>query len=173
VKELRSISSIFRRDSGQYDESALLYQDILIYPIKKAMENENDTVQNVGSITFTRWQIATWLRSNHNIYITRYQNKPLHSRTDETESIQKTIKRNLDRLVEIELLQIVGEEKIQKGTSTTPIYKHTIFGLLIARIIEYQNIYYAEIRNEENRYRRKIAADEIYNILQSILKKGY
>ena len=94
--------------------------------------------------------------------------------TDELVSIQNTIKRNLDRLVEIELLQIVGEEKIQKGTGTTPIYKHTIFGLLIAWIIDYQNIYYTEIRDrEEDRNRRKIAADEIYNILQGILKKGY
>lgn len=177
MKELRSISSIFRRDDGEYDASAHLYRDILIYSFKNIMENENDTVQNgnktAESITFTRWRIATWLRYNHNIYITRYQNKPLRSETEEIESIQKTIRRNLDRLIEIELLQIVGEEKIQKGTGTTPIYKLTIFGLVVARIIEYQNIYYAEIRNEENRYRRKIAADEIYNVLQSILKKGY
>ena len=132
------------------------------YPIKKAHENGNNTVhnnnKNANSVTFTRWQIATWLRSNHSIYVTRYQNKPLRSHTEEIVSIQKTIKRNLDRLVEIELLQIVGEEKIQKGTGTTPIYKHTIFGLLIAWIIEYQNIYYAEIRDiEKYRNRRKIA----------------
>ncbi|MGC2384198.1 MAG: hypothetical protein WA631_13920, partial [Nitrososphaeraceae archaeon] len=177
MKELRTISSIFRRDGGQYDESALLYRDILVYPIKKARENGNDTVQNgnknADSITFTRWQIAKWLRSNHSIYVTRYENRPLRSTTDELVSIQNTIKRNLDRLVEIELLQIVGEEKIQKGTGTTPTYKHTIFGL-IAWIIDYQNIYYTEIRDrEEDRNRRKIAADEIYNILQGILKKGY
>ncbi|HEY7078968.1 MAG TPA: hypothetical protein VH500_04655 [Nitrososphaeraceae archaeon] len=173
MKELRSISSIFRRDSEQYDESALLYRDILVYPIKKDMENEKDTIQNADSITFTRWKIAKWLRSNHSIFVTRYENKPLRSPTEELVSIQNTIRRNLDRLVEIELLQVVGEEKVQKGTGTTPIYKHTIFGLLIARIIEYQNIYYAEISYEEKRYGKKIAADEIYNVLQSILKKGY
>ena len=161
MKELRTISSIFRRDGGQYDESALLYRDILVYPIKKARENGNDTVQNgnknADSITFMRWQIAKWLRSNHSIYVTRYENRPLRSTTDELVSIQNTIKRNLDRLVEIELLQIVGEEKIQKGTGTTPTYKHTIFGL-IAWIIDYQNIYYTEIRDrEEDRNRRKIA----------------
>ena len=74
MKELRSISAIFGRDSGQYDESALLYRDILVYPIKNARENGNDAVQNsnknAGSITFTRWQIAKWLRSNHSTYVT-------------------------------------------------------------------------------------------------------
>ena len=123
------------------------------YSCFRFRENQNDNVQNnnknADSITFTRWQIATWLRSNHGIYLTRYQNKPLRSGTEEIESIQKTIKRNIDRLVEIELLQKIGEEKIQKGTGTTPTYKHTIFGLLIAWIIEYQNIYYAEIRDRE------------------------
>ena len=178
MKELRSISAIFGRDSGQYDESALLYRDILVYPIKNARENGNDAVQNsnknAGSITFTRWQIAKWLRSNHSTYVTRYENGPLRSPTEELVSIQNTIKRNIYRLVEIELLQVVGEEKIQKGTGTTPIYKHTIFGLFIAWIIEYQNIYYTEIRDiEKDRNRRKIAADEIYNVLQGILKKGY
>jgi hypothetical protein len=70
-------------------------------------------------------------------------------------------------------LQIVGEEKIQTGTGTTPIYKHTIFGLLIAWIIELQNIYDTEIRDlEEDKRRRKIASDEIYDTLQGILKKG-
>ncbi len=69
-------------------------------------------------------------------------------------------------------MQIVGEEKIQTGTGTTPIYKHTIFGLLIAWIIELQNIYDTEIRDlEEDKRRRKIASDEIYDTLQGILKK--
>ena len=35
---------------------------------------------------------------------------PLRSPTEELVSIRNTIKRNLDRLVEIELLQVVGEE---------------------------------------------------------------
>ena len=119
-------------------------------------------------------ELATWLRYNHSIYVTRYKGKPLRSPYEEIVSIQKTISRNLDRLVKIELLQIVGEEEIQKGTGTTPIYKYTIFGLLIWWIIEYQNIYYAEIPDiEKDRNRRKIAADEIYSVLQGILKKGY
>ena len=59
--------------------------------------------------------IVKWLRSNHSIYVTRYEKRPLVLPTEELVSIQNTIKRNLDRLVEIELLQIVGEEKIQTG----------------------------------------------------------
>ncbi len=164
-------------DNGQYDDHALLYRDILSYPIKKASEKGHNNVQNnnknANSVTFTRWQTATWLRSNHSIYVTRYRNKPLRYRTEEIESIQKTIKRNLDRLVEIELLQIIGSEKIQTGTGNTPIYKHTIFGLLIAWIIEYQNICDTEIGDvEKYQDRRKIANDEIYSVLQDILKKG-
>jgi hypothetical protein len=105
--------------------------------------------------------------------VIRYKEKPLDSLYAELMSIQNTIRRNLDRLVEIELLQIV-EEKIQTGTGNTPIYKHTIFGLLIAWIIELQNIYDTEISDlEEDQRRRKIATDEIYDTLQSILKKGY
>ena len=179
MKELRSISSIFRRnENGEYDQNALLYRDILCYPVKKASMDDNDTVKNgsnnAKSVTFTRWTIVTWLRSNHTIYMTRYKEKPLDSPYDELMSIQNTVRRNLDRLVEIELLQIVGEEKIQTGTGTTPIYKHTIFGLLIAWIIELQNIYDTEIRDlEKDQSRRKIASGEIYDTLQGILKKGY
>jgi len=80
--------------------------------------------------------------------VIRYKEKPLDSLYAELMSIQNTIRRNLDRLVEIELLQIV-EEKIQTGTGNTPIYKHTIFGLLIAWIIELQNIYDTEISDLE------------------------
>jgi hypothetical protein len=128
MKELRSISSIFRRNENrQYDEYALLYRDILCYPIKVANMNGDHTVKD-GSIntkyaTFTRWRIVNWLRSNHSIYVTRYCEHPLDSNYDELMSIQNTVKRNLNRLVEIELLQVQGEEKIQKGTGTTPIYK--------------------------------------------------
>jgi len=105
--------------------------------------------------------------------MTRYKEKPLDSPYGELMSIQNTVRRNLDRVVEIELLQIVGEEKIQTGTGTTPIYKPTIFGLLLAWLIEYQNIFDTEIRDiAEDQNRMKIASDEIYNILQEILKKG-
>ena len=142
------------------------------------MDDDNDTVKNVSnnakSVNFTRWTIVTWLRSNHSIYVIRYKEKPLGSPYVELMSIQNTIRRNLDRLVELELLQIAGEGKIQTGTGTTPIYKHTIFGLLIAWIIELQNIYDTEISDlEEDQRRRKIATDEIYDILQGVLKKGY
>jgi len=65
VKELRSISSIFRRnENGEYGQSALLYRDILCYPAKiSSMDDYNDTVKNgsnnAKSVTFTRWKIVT------------------------------------------------------------------------------------------------------------------
>ena len=116
-----------------------LYRDIICYPIKVANTNDDNIVNNVSNdarnVTFTRWSIVKWLRSNHSIYVTRYSEHPLDSNYSELLSIQNTIKRNLDRLVEIELLQVVGEEKIQTGTGMTPIYKHTIFGRLLAGLM--------------------------------------
>ena len=48
--------------------------------------------KNANSVTFTRWTIATWLRSNHSIYVTRYKDKPLRYPYDEIDKYTEDYK---------------------------------------------------------------------------------
>ena len=184
MKDLRSISSIFRKGkNGEYEKSALLYRDILCYPIKVA-NTDNATTNNgailengrndAKSICFTSWKLTKWLRYNHIIYATRYKENPLDSDHNEIESLQKTTKRNIERLIELELLHEVGKEKIETGTGTTALYSYTVFGRLIAWIVERQNIEDSVVVDRDEYSKRKsITANEIYNVLQEVLMKGY
>jgi hypothetical protein len=133
----------------------------------------DSSIRNAKDFTFTRRKLINWLRYNHKPYVKRYEQRPLGSENEEKISLEKTVRRSLGRLVELELFQVVGQERISTGTSTTPIYKYTVFGYLIALIIQPQIIDDAIVQgHHESTERKSRIVDKIYNVFLEIVMKG-
>ena len=141
---LVSIDSIFKKTSdGNYDKNALLYQDILRYSIVINTRQEyfclgNDKSNKDNNCSFTHWTIAKWLLENNQEFIDRYSKNSYSdkSKKERIENSQKRVKRKLNDLVNLGLIQIKSNVKQQKGNSTVPIYQHTEFGYFMAWLIE-------------------------------------
>ena len=126
--ELVSIGSIFsrREKDGQYTNSARTSQSIFKYCLSL---KQNQQSENGNNQSFTWWEVTDWLTKD-------ISNSSDKSTKDRVENLQRTIKKKLQNLVDLELIQIFGNRPMTKGTGTTPEYQCTKFGYLVAWIIE-------------------------------------
>jgi hypothetical protein len=76
------------------------------------------------------------------------------------ENIQQRTKDRLNDLVQLNLVEISGSEKQEKGNAYVNVYKYTFFGHLLAWIIE-----------SFNPQKREKATKEIYNLFNSFYKQ--
>ena len=124
------IDSFFEiRDTGNFTDDAVLYQDILKYLIvtKKSKDNENSK-----DYSFSLWDITKWLRYNNKNYVDRYNKKPLSSPQTEIESLLKGTRSKIDNLIKLELIKPFGTRQNKKGRGEVMLYTCTPFGFLIA-----------------------------------------
>ena len=122
--ELVSIGSIFsrREKDGQYTNSARTSQNIFKYCLSL---KQNQQSENGNNQSFTWWEVTDWLTKDTS-------NSSDKSTKDRVENLQRTIKKKLQNLVDLELIQISGNRPVTKGTGTTPEYQCTKFGYLVA-----------------------------------------
>ena len=119
--ELVSIGSVFsRREEGQYTNSASTYQRILKYCL---VLKQNRQSENGDNQSFTWWEVTDWLTKD----TSKSSDK---STKDRIENLQRTIKKKLQNLVDLELIRISGNRPVTRGTGTTPAYQCTKFGYL-------------------------------------------
>lgn len=148
--ELVSIGSVFsrREKDGQYTNSASTYQSLLKYclVLKQNQQSENDDDQS-----FTWWEVTDWLTKDIN-------NSSNKSTKDRVENLQRPIKKKLQNLVDLELIQISGIRPVTKGIGTTPEYQCTKYGYLVAWIIE----------SFDKNCDEKLIQDEIYTLVSEI-----
>jgi RNase P subunit RPR2 len=134
TKPIRSpaLNLIFKKDEkGNYTKDARLYQDILRYYVERRKENPDYD----GS--FKHRQLAKWLINNNREFINRYtqdssKHTPIGTRIEHT---QERTKDKLKDMVNLDLIKIVGQTKVEKGTGTTPLYQYTKVGHLLAWIV--------------------------------------
>ena len=122
--EIVSIGSVFsrREEDGQYTSSARTYQHILKYCLNLKCNRQSENGDNQS---FTWWEVTDWLTKDPS----NSSDKPTK---DRVENLQRTIKKKLQNLVDLELIQISGNRPVTKGTGTTPEYQCTKFGYLVA-----------------------------------------
>jgi hypothetical protein len=124
------IDSFFEiRDTGNFTDEAVLYQDILKYAIvtKKSKESENSK-----DYSFSIYDITKWLRYNNKNYVDRYNKKPLSSPQTEIESLLKGTKSKIENFIKLELIKPFGTRQNRKGGGVVSLYTYTPFGFLIA-----------------------------------------
>ena len=148
------IDAIFKRDkSGNYTKKALLYQDVLRYSLEKKGQSENTN-------SFRHWQLAKWLMSHNEEFINHYKDPSSRHITfpNRIENTQRSTKNKLNDLIALQLIRITGSAKAEKGTGVVSLYSFTDLGYLLAWIIE-----------SNKPQKRRIAIDEVYNLIHSLL----
>lgn len=151
-QDMLGFNIIFERKDSSIREKddANLYQDIMKYCIF-VIKNGND-----GS--FDYWDdLGNWLLDNNKEYVNRY--KIAKNREGPLENIQKRVKRKLNNLEKLGLIQNIGTRKQTKGSGDVTVYKYTDFGRLLAWIIQS----FDPAMSEE-------ANPKVYEIIETILK---
>jgi hypothetical protein len=162
-----SISIIFEKgEDGKYTCDALLYQYILNYPILVKEQPSNSNVNGNQDFQVSLWYIMKWLITNLPEFQFKYSTDPV-SKT--IPKVRHRIKGKLDDLVHLELLQS-ERTKQDKGDGTTYKYRFTIFGQLLAWIIN--SIDFDNNRVNATINRREVINKQIFNLLQQIFKTG-
>jgi hypothetical protein len=131
-----SIGSIFsRREEGQYTISANMYQNILKYSI---FLKNNPKPENDNGKSFSYRELADWLTG--------------------IENPQRTIKKKLTALRELELIYVSESKPGVKGIGTSLTYQFTKFGYLLAWIIE----------SFDKNYNEELIQNEIFTLVNDI-----
>jgi hypothetical protein len=152
--QLPSLDLIFKKDEeGHYTKDARLYQDILRYYVERKKEDPN------YDGCFKHRELAKWLVNNNHEFKNRYtQDSTKHtSISNRIEHTQERTKDKLKDMVDLGLIQVIGETKVEKGTGTTPLYQYTVDGHLLVWIVE-----------SIDPKKRELASDEIYNWFQTM-----
>jgi hypothetical protein len=99
TSEPLAISSIFARKDkgGEYTYSASLYQNILRYSLAL---NQNRSENN--GLSFTSWEITDWLTTDN-------EDSTVERTKDRIENPLKTVKNKLNNLIQLRLLDIMGD----------------------------------------------------------------
>jgi hypothetical protein len=152
-QDVLGLNIIFeRKDSSSIREKddANLYQDIMkycIFVIKKG---------NGGS--FDYWDdLGYWLVDNNKKYLAL--SKTAKNKQETVENIQKRVKKKLNNLEKLGLIQNIGTRKQTKGTGDVTVYKYTDFGCLLAWLIASFDPSMSEQANTQ-----------VYGIIETILK---
>jgi hypothetical protein len=119
-----TIGSIFGKNEDKR-KNPQLYKYVLRY----------STAQD-GS--FTHWDLARWLYDHYPEFKERYKDFSTRTTTIPTriEHTQESTKNSLNDLIKLDLINIIAERKITKGTGYTPLYAFTWYGKLLAWINE-------------------------------------
>jgi len=148
IAESVSIGSIFaRREDGQYTMSANMYQNILRYSI---FLKNNPKPENDNGKSFSYWQLADWLTGS--------SSKSDKRTKDRIENPQRTIKKKLIALRELELVYVSESKPGVKGIGTSLTYQFTKFGYLLAWIIE----------SFDKDYNEELVQNEIFTLVNDI-----
>lgn len=163
-----SINTIFEKEEdGKYSNDALLCQYILKYPILVGEHSASSgNMEGNLNIQVSLWGIMTWLITTVPEFKLKYSNDNI-SKT--IPKVRRRIKGKLDDLVNLDL--VLNEKKKQeKGDGTTDSYRFTIFGQLLAWIIN--SIDFDNNRINATIKHREVINKQIFNLLQHIFKTG-
>jgi hypothetical protein len=154
MAKILTLKSIFEKDqNGKYTIEALLYQDILRFPIKTNCKK------------FKFWELGRWLIYNNAEFCQAYDRDLTYSSKKNTTITyavlkkQDRIKAKIEDLIHLDLLRIEETAKATKVNTDIPLYAHTRGGYLISWILEWRNL-----------TQREKANNEIYNIIDSTFK---
>jgi hypothetical protein len=159
-----SISTVFEKRKDGND--ALLYQYILKYPILVDDHSAQDDIGTEIDIQVSLRNMIKWLIDTLPEFKLKYSGDT-SSKT--VNILWRRIKRKLDNLVNLELL-LSEKVKQDKGNGTTDKYRFTIFGQLLAWIIN--SIDFDNNRVNATIKHREEINKQIFNLLQQIFKTG-
>jgi hypothetical protein len=149
--KIPTIYSIFEKaEGGAYTRLALLFQDILKYYIH---------LDHDGS--FKVRELANWLLNHNQHWLNHYKDPSTRTTKIDVrvDFIAENIKDKIIHLIKLGVLEEGGTTRADKGRFDLPFYRYTRDGRLLAWIAA------SLIRNKRER-----ANEEIYNIIQSVLK---
>ena len=162
-----SISAIFEKgDDGKYTNNALLYQQILKYPILVGEHSSNSNVNDNRDIQVSFWDIMEWLIITLPEFKLKYSNVNI---SKVIPRVRRRIKGKLDNLVRLELWQS-EKKKQEKSDGRTDSFRFTLFGQLIGWIVD--SIDFDNNKVNATIDRRGVINKQIFNILQQIFKTG-
>ncbi|MCC2647387.1 MAG: hypothetical protein K0R16_190 [Nitrososphaeraceae archaeon] len=143
--------------NAHYTKNALLYQDILRYYLTI---NKKDSSEN--NYSFSLWALGMWLLENNNDFINLYKDLSTRNigRTKRFYNLKGHIKKNLEHLMQLQLIQMSGTRKATKVDTDIGIYKYTELGQILAWLI-------ASINPDK----KANANDEIFHLLDSVFFK--
>lgn len=129
-KELPGIKAIFRKDKDKnnYENNALLFQDILQYKLGDGN----------GNNCFKVWDLTKWLLDNNQEFYNDYHATfAPHNTTisNRVEARSDRVKARIEDLITLGLVQRNGTTKATKGNGPVPLYQYTELGHFIALII--------------------------------------
>ena len=157
MKRRIGIDSIFDKDKkGHYTRKALLYQNILQYAVR-------DDGASVSGSPFRHWNLSEWLMSKNNEFVNYYKDPSTKTITisNRIDNTQTRTKDKLDDLINLDLIEISGYTKQEKGTGQVRLYNYTNNGYLLAWIIE-----------SFDEKKELITNTKIYDVLNSIFNIG-
>lgn len=158
VKDTGHTNIIFKKNKdGSYTKTSLLYQDILKYCIcGKYKEDDNKS--------FRLWNLTKWLLEVNMEFINYFKDPSTRNFTKANRIDDRTrrIKSKVWDLVNLGLIDQIGWAKESKGNGTVPIFHFTIFGNVIAWIIE-----------SMNGDKREYAINQLYNLFQSNFRDNH
>lgn len=153
------IYPIFEKDKdGNYTKNALLYQDILRYYL-----TIKETDSSGNNYSFSLWELGMWLLQYNNDFINFYKDPSTRNigYTRRFYNLRGHIKKNLEHLMQLQLIQVSGTRKAAKvDTADIAILKHTELGQILTWLI-------ASI-NPDNQAN---ANNEIFHLLDSVFFK--
>lgn len=122
------LGSIFEKTDGQnYTNDARLFQDILIFCIKREQE---------GKKYFKHRKVAKWLLDYNQEFLDSYKGiKAKTTRSNRIANTQERVKSRLDDLAKLDLIRI-SETAQEKGSGRTNLYEITTYAILLGLLIE-------------------------------------
>ncbi len=154
MKKILGINTIFQREKdGSFTGNALLYQDILLYPLKT---NYNE---------FRLYDLGYWLIKNNNEFSKardldlKYSSKKHTTVNYELEKRKERISERVKDLMQLDLIRIKGKVRAKKGPYPVDLFYYTTTGYITAYFI-------ARFGNTD-KYKRKVATDKIYELIIS------
>jgi hypothetical protein len=158
------IQEIFKKDKTGFDtEKALMYQDILLYPLR------------TGSASFKLRPIGMWLLRNNRQLMDEYTGTkgktPWKTRYENRKGRFEAM---LEDLVELQLLT-KNKGKAEKVNTTISHYSLTGSGYFIALLIKRKNLgdllKKSSVKNRDNQKELNEINNKLYEFIQSNLKR--
>jgi hypothetical protein len=149
------IRDLFQKDDNNlYTKEALLYQNILEFPLKT----------NSNSDEFKFWDLGPWLIKNNKEFREAFGRDKHSSKANTTITYavlkkKDRMEKKLEDLIRLGLLYQSGWTRSEKVKDhVVPLYSHTGAGYFVSQLIEW-----------DDPDKRKNASDILFRLLQSIL----
>jgi hypothetical protein len=157
VKAVPGLESLFEGDGKKYSNDALLYQDILRYPIQPTI-----TDSSVGTVQeFKERELAKWLIFHHKEFVDYYVDS--NANITISNRIEYRLPRIRDKIIDLKNFGLLKQANTVRASTVNidiPVYSLTVSGTFLAWLLQ------SESTDKEL---SRLAKDRVFRIIESYL----